>query len=348
MIIKQKHKTVFQLLVDGIPFKIIEKKKWSSVVKPSLLPTAMHCQGSMLLNRKYGVLDKTWAEKGRKLHAIAAQHIKRIYKEQYTSYSSILKEEENEFIKDYVVFCISNGKTASIMGVETGVQDIYNNIFVSGYIDYWDYDQKSQTLRVVDLKTGFANINDNAKYQLYFYALALIQALKAPVKYIELYIYTRFRVASFYPSKKELVNFKSELAQKLTDYNFTYGKHCSTCFSFNQCSFAKEHVASFISKTLKHDTPDLKNILAHKSIMTKFYKQIEEEIKAKCLQNDSHSYGPYYLTSRKRIIWDPAKKKEIEKKLHGLPLTPTQAKKMKIDITDLVTDSFTYTVNIKE
>ena len=305
------------------------------MLSPSNLEMATACRGQMVLNYADDSPEHPVATRGKELHALAEKALKFTYRKKLVKRLKLMDDED--FVNDYVLHCYKMSIGADLVGGEVLLEDNFFNNYIIGYVDFIAFNRKLKKITIRDLKTGYKPIADAAKYQLFFYALGAINALRYPIETFDLAFYTRYGIIKHSVTHEELIKFKSYFSRDLAEFSFKFGPHCGDCYQYKGCTFAQLKTRNFIKKLnlTKDPAITLKN-MEYKKTIEKYFDLIKEQIIAKCEASPSKKWKNFKTNTTTYKYWKKDKLEEIEALVGAKKLpSPSNAMQAGMDIEGL-------------
>lgn len=247
-----------------------------SPIRPSDLPIAFDCTGSILLES-----EKTdVAAIGTSLHKIAEEAIRKSLE------SGKLVETKEKFLNEYIKFAFDAIKSKpDEYGIEKQLSDRFLNYILSGTCDF--YFIKNGKVTVVDLKTGKKPMEEESLRQLMFYAVCLVKDIpdRNPV---DLIYFTRYGKKLHRTMVWKLLEFKNKLCIKFKKISFNVGDHCKGCYKFNNCVVAK-NLANELIERIKSGEKD-ENHYQFKGLIEKYFTNLKKEIMERVEKGDNKRF----------------------------------------------------------
>ena len=309
-VVNSQHSLITWGFDIGIP-KLENELSYSA----STIAEAFKCNASVKLKS----METEVSNKGNELHDLAALMIVDLINKK--------KVNKDSEVYEYVQYCFDLIKDSKFIGIESKcvVKDnMTSNKRLSGYIDFWAYNERENELTIVDLKTGNYPVRVEDNKQLLTYARILEDMLYvftdiAPIKKIKLVIHQKGFLKEWEVPEEKYNQFKNDLIIFLSKDKLDYnpGSHCGSCFKRMNCPVYTDKVKTELTVVEKKkedlltmDQDKLAELYEKATSIEKMIKLVKDVVKSRTNKGEMDD-TIQKVKVRSTIVWKD-KKKAIE------------------------------------
>jgi hypothetical protein len=275
--------------------------KLLKVFKPSSASRQLVCTKSILYDVNAPYTSSVHADLGNKLHSIGEEILLGTIEDVNDLYlledddinKNVIRmlSEYNEYI-----FTLEDNDNEIMVERKVHLDSIYNfTVDKYGTIDCAIINSDTNTLHIVDLKTGRNDVSAKDNTQLYIYAYSLLQEIKDShnIETINLHIFQNlytYNINNFEISVEDLTDwiYKNVISKlneiRFLELEFKVGSHCKYCPNLNNCNAINIEINNLLdSKDTLIPSIDKADILNKESAIinqiNKYKEDLELELK---------------------------------------------------------------------
>lgn len=152
-----------------------------AALSPSSFKRVMQCPASFVANLHAPRTSSAAADRGTQLHELAEKLINHLSQDDNIQFMpEVAAESDEALVRNYVNYCLGHFVGApehSATEVRVDLSCITPIVTAFGTCDFITYNPNTETLEIVDLKTGNGKVSANNNVQLSLYAIGAVEKL---------------------------------------------------------------------------------------------------------------------------------------------------------------------------